>query len=632
MQVKSRSEGEAEKKRSSACSGMETPEEELFPRVTAASLSSGCTLLLLRTPQQLLLGLDLAQWRVGPNFKGVRNIDFGCHFLHWAAAAPPAAAAAAAAPAAAAAAARCTYTQMRVEEALGSTGQRGEFLHFSAAQRTIVREWSSSLGRFLPLEAAAAAAAAAAADRLEFLPHLGLYPSFLRPKWRALAAHISAAAQRQQRRRARRGAEGKRGDGEGSGDAAAAPGQAAAADAAAADAAAADAAAAAAAGGEEEAARERREAAEAASCRMFYMDVRPARSAAVAAARCAAAAARRTGLDAAAAAAAAAAAVTAQCTDRSDALLLLIREHQEGFAAVLAELQMAFIAVVLGHHYPSLVHWKDLLQLVCNSERALYLYPELFSKFIDTFYAQLEQAPDELTELEPLQQNNLLTSCCAALLEFCCSVDRQAARAALKQQQVEAAAAATPAAAAAGKAAPTRRREVHDRHPDAMQTEQTQQQPPAAAEATAPAAEAAAAAQAAAAEAEIDRAVAARLAALEPQYKEVEAAAKRLCDLVRILFKTDEKRKGEMKNFSEMEQVLLALQGDEGPVVVGWTEDAADSSSNNNNNCDNNDNNNNNNGDNNGNNEDSSGKKDANLNSCDAGDSAEAEGKMQTDA
>ena len=340
-----------------------------------------CTLLLLRTPPQLLVGLDMAQWRVGEKFRGIRSIDPGCHFLHWTENGMPQS------QSDSPQGAECTYTRMRVDEAIGSTGQRGEFLYFKEGQ-IIIREWSASLSRFLPLSEDETLRYAVGVERQDFIHGLGLYPKHMRSQWRALTANISAACvsrvepighcleaqgmpltaqeegyieqhtagKKEHKSRTSKRISFKRADvgsdEEEEEQAATQPAEE-----------------------EDEAKRELRESAEAASCKMFYMDVRPARASAVRAAREAAAAARRSGSDAAAAAAAAAAAVTMQCTDRTDTLIQLVQENEEGWKAILGELQMAFIALVLGHHYPSLVHWRALVELISSSERAVYLYP-----------------------------------------------------------------------------------------------------------------------------------------------------------------------------------------------------------------------------------------------------------------
>jgi A1 cistron-splicing factor AAR2 len=49
---------------------------------------------------------------------------------------------------------------------------------------------------------------------------------------------------------------------------------------------------------------------------------------------------------------------------------------------ILGELQLAFLAFVLGENYQGLMQWKDLIDLLCNCEAALQTMPTLFYDFI----------------------------------------------------------------------------------------------------------------------------------------------------------------------------------------------------------------------------------------------------------
>ncbi|KAL8429577.1 hypothetical protein ACSSS7_006507 [Eimeria intestinalis] len=532
----------------------------------------GGTLLLLRTPPSLLVGLDMAQWRVGKKFRGVRCIDRGCHFLHWTENDEIQTSSESSQDA------QCTYTRMRVDEAIGSTGQRGEFIYFEEKQ-IVIREWSASLGRFLPLSEDETLRYAAGVERHDFIHGLGIYPRHMRAQWQALTSNISKqcvqrvepigrcleaegmplTVREQELIRnsnsngsnssssssSRGGEEGlkkigrhsqrvsfKRVDVEGEEEGE--EEEPAPADE------------------EDEAAREKKDKAEAAACKMFYLEVKPARAAAVSAAREAAAKARRSGSDAAAAAAAAAAAVTLQCTDRSDALMQLAAEHEEGWNAILGELEVAFIALVLGHHYPSFVHWKNLVELLASSEKAIYLYPDIFAKFLNAFYAQLEQAPDEMTQ-GALQEGDFLSSSCAALVETCYRIDREAAYRELLQNA-------------------DRRRNTNKAMKQKDRTTAHQEQAATAAGDAAPAAAGSALSiPSMETQADIDAEASAkqRLQEMEEKYRLVEEAASRLFDLVKVLFiKATGGNDEDGISVSPLDEVLLALQGPDAPVIV----------------------------------------------------------------
>ena len=163
---------------------------------------------------------------------------------------------------------------------------------------------------------------------------------------------------------------------------------------------------------------------------------------------------------------------------------------------------------------------------------------ELFVKFLDSFYAQLEQAPDEMTQ-GALQGGNFLSNSCAALLETCVYIDRTVALRALQ---------------AAPKCGSQREKGKDSK---AIRGEQTD----------------AASADAAVGENKKE-AAACLLKAMEPHYKEVEKAAGRLCDLVRLLFKVTSGG-GELGEISQLDEVLLALQGPDAPVVVDAAEAGA---------------------------------------------------------
>lgn len=369
-----------------------------------ATSQGTATVLLLDTPSHLLVGLDLAQWRVGKHFKGVTAIVPGCHFLHWVEASTPNRISAEAADTSQKEGegpreSECTYTHMRVTEAIGGT-QRGEFL-FLPPHGVVVRRWAGPpLGRFLPLDEDEAVRFSIGVREGAFMRGLGRYPTHLAGQWKSLTHCITKAcvkrveplggcleaegmpltAQEEKTiddyyREARSKQTQER-----SSCSPSPPSESPSKDAGALS-----------DDGfekreensllqeEEEGPTEaegrrqrRRERVEAASSRMFYSDVKSVRGLAVRQSRLAASHARRLGQDAEAAAAAA---VTAHCSDRSEQLEELLKEVEEGGGGLLGELQMAFIALVLGHHYPSLLHWKELLQVAAASERAVYIHP-----------------------------------------------------------------------------------------------------------------------------------------------------------------------------------------------------------------------------------------------------------------
>jgi len=68
-------------------------------------------------------------------------------------------------------------------------------------------------------------------------------------------------------------------------------------------------------------------------------------------------------------------------------------------AALLAELQYAFVSFVVGENLESFEHWKRLVHLLCTCSAGLHasdpLSAELFMKFVPVMYEQLRQLPKD---------------------------------------------------------------------------------------------------------------------------------------------------------------------------------------------------------------------------------------------
>mmetsp|Transcript_60035 Transcript_60035/g.140330 ORF Transcript_60035/g.140330 Transcript_60035/m.140330 type:complete len:406 (+) Transcript_60035:28-1245(+) len=86
--------------------------------------------------------------------------------------------------------------------------------------------------------------------------------------------------------------------------------------------------------------------------------------------------------------------------------------------AILGELQLAYIAFLLGQNFDGFEQWRALLQLLCGCEEATLRRPELYAELLRTFFAQLDQAPSDLFG-DDLTKDNFLGSCALSLLEIC---------------------------------------------------------------------------------------------------------------------------------------------------------------------------------------------------------------------
>jgi A1 cistron-splicing factor AAR2 len=74
---------------------------------------------------------------------------------------------------------------------------------------------------------------------------------------------------------------------------------------------------------------------------------------------------------------------------------------------ILCELQFAFVCFLIGHSYDAFEQWKLLITLLCNSEKAISKYPELFVQFIQCVYFQLKETPEDFfTDI--VTRNNFL--------------------------------------------------------------------------------------------------------------------------------------------------------------------------------------------------------------------------------
>ena len=84
----------------------------------------------------------------------------------------------------------------------------------------------------------------------------------------------------------------------------------------------------------------------------------------------------------------------------------------------LGELQLAYIAFLLGQNADGFDQWRGLLQLLCSCEEAAQRRTELYAELLRAFFAQMSQAPSDLFG-DDLTKDNFLGSCTLSLLEIC---------------------------------------------------------------------------------------------------------------------------------------------------------------------------------------------------------------------
>jgi len=101
--------------------------------------------------------------------------------------------------------------------------------------------------------------------------------------------------------------------------------------------------------------------------------------------------------------------ITMHCMDTTHQLGLLIgnmeklygdqvsssMSHQDSGKEVLAEVQFAFLAFLVGMNYDSFEHWKKLIIMMCSCDDGLSKYSALFLDFITMLYFQMKEVPSD---------------------------------------------------------------------------------------------------------------------------------------------------------------------------------------------------------------------------------------------
>ena len=88
--------------------------------------------------------------------------------------------------------------------------------------------------------------------------------------------------------------------------------------------------------------------------------------------------------------------ITKGLIDQSYKLELLInKNYSDQPLNILCELQFAFVCFLIGQVYDGFEQWKLLINLLCNAEQAISNHPNLFQKFIQCLYFQLKEIPDD---------------------------------------------------------------------------------------------------------------------------------------------------------------------------------------------------------------------------------------------
>ena len=77
---------------------------------------------------------------------------------------------------------------------------------------------------------------------------------------------------------------------------------------------------------------------------------------------------------------------------------------------VLAEIQFSFLCFLVGMNQDSFEHWKSLVTMMCSCDDGMVQYPELFTKFVNVIYFQMQEVPSDFF-VDIVSSNNFLCNC-----------------------------------------------------------------------------------------------------------------------------------------------------------------------------------------------------------------------------
>ena len=95
----------------------------------------------------------------------------------------------------------------------------------------------------------------------------------------------------------------------------------------------------------------------------------------------------------------------------------------------LAEVQLAFAALLVGHSYRALNQWRKLVEVACQAGDAMedVRNGTVFSAFVRTLAAQLAELPEDFFSAELLKDDNFLRAALEALFEYAAGTAIEAA-------------------------------------------------------------------------------------------------------------------------------------------------------------------------------------------------------------
>ncbi|KAG6441420.1 protein AAR2 homolog [Manduca sexta] len=85
--------------------------------------------------------------------------------------------------------------------------------------------------------------------------------------------------------------------------------------------------------------------------------------------------------------------ITKHYLDQSYTLEFMIAQHDEPLH-IIGELQFAYLCFLIGHSLEAFEHWKNLVILICSCDDAIHKYRSVFFHFIRTIEIQIEEMPE----------------------------------------------------------------------------------------------------------------------------------------------------------------------------------------------------------------------------------------------
>lgn len=86
--------------------------------------------------------------------------------------------------------------------------------------------------------------------------------------------------------------------------------------------------------------------------------------------------------------------ITKHYLDQSYSLELMIAQHNEPLH-IIGELQFSYLCFLIGHSLEAFEHWKSLVILICSCDEAIHKYRSVFFHFIRTIEVQIEEMPED---------------------------------------------------------------------------------------------------------------------------------------------------------------------------------------------------------------------------------------------